>query len=179
MRAILLLIACFALPACNLSTSNMQAPTRETGNQAIQTSAPANATADPSAPTADPAQMTVVPLPTSAGEADATGSEAEDTAGATPTFDFTGLSQGDVRNTYPVVANAGQVILVDYSVTLNSSGQVYIYVNGPDQNTIGGVNIRETRTDTLAVTAHVSASYTIQVAFRSLPGTYTLSFRVE
>ncbi len=168
MRWIALLTLCLLISACNLANdvadtpSPTPAPTLDTQPEAqpLQTSLP------PSQPSAQP---TAAP----------TTSDSAINPDATPTFDVTGLSPQIIRNNYPVQANAGQTILVDYSVTLRGVGLVYIYVEGPQQTIVGGINVRQTTDDTLEVLADVAGQYMVYVAFSSLPGSYELSFSVR
>jgi hypothetical protein len=179
MRIIALIMMCLLMSACNLSREGEPTPSATPEAQATVALSPLPAVTQIPAtqslaltqpailPTSQPI-LTPIPTAVPSGEAIITT--------ATPTFDTTGLESNMVRDSYPVRAREGQVILVHYSVTLNSAGEVYIYVQGADMHIIDGLIVRETAEDTFEVPVPAAGDYQIFVAFDRLPGTYSLSY---
>jgi hypothetical protein len=82
----------------------------------------------------------------------------------------------DYRDRYTVTARAGDVLVVDYTITLSRPADVYLSVYDPAGAFVGGILINQTSDDELLIDAEISGEYEVRISFDTLPGNYNVSF---
>ena len=78
-----------------------------------------------------------------------------------------------------MTTNAGQTLVVSYNVTFNASGELFIYVTDAQDTVLNSTRIVASIESELTVDVPTTGTYTVSVAFDSLPGTYSLSYSLR
>jgi hypothetical protein len=85
----------------------------------------------------------------------------------------------NIRDSFSVTTNAGQTLVVSYNVTFNASGELFIYVTDAQDTVLNSTRIVASIESELTVDVPTTGTYTVSVAFDSLPGTYSLSYSLR
>lgn len=188
MRRFLPLALLIVLAACNLSsddaaptaagTETLIAPQTFVAPTATETPPPTDTLIPTNTPIADASATTepTLPIGVRVATAQSVGTPIEyaqtTQAPDTPRFPL------DFPDRYTVDALAGQIIIVNYAVTLDNPGvgRVFIVVRDPNGDDIQQLFINSSTEDSAEVPANRSGTYEVLVAFENLRGNYSVTF---